>query len=614
MQLKIWMLMLCPLLGMAQMENYWQQEVRYKMDITLNSENHQFVGDQELTYFNNSPDTIHKVYYHLYFNAFQPGSMMDQRQRSLPDPDKRIGERILNLKPEEYGYHRIQRLSQGERELAYVIEQTVLKAELAEPIAPGDSTLLNMKFESQVPIQIRRSGRNNTEGIDYTMTQWFPKLAAYDSDGWHPDFYIAREFYADYGTFEVNIDIDADYVIAGTGILLNEEEIWHPGKEDKDGNAYWEMKKPKGKRRTWHFRAENVHDFAWAADPEYLRIRQKVSDTFELNHYFLRPYEKTWTRLPKFTAQFFELMNRQYGTYPYPQFSVIQGGDGGMEYPMCTMLKGTGNLKGLVGVTVHEAAHNWYYAIFGTNESRYPWMDEGFTSFTEEEILKIMWRDSTQNSHIQAYAKYLFLVNLGGVEPLSTPADSYERNRTYKISAYSRGALFLNQLRYIMGEKDFNRGMLEYYKRWKFKHPDPWDFIRLMEEVSDLELDWYLEYWVYTSKTIDYGIEGLEPEGFNSTRIQLKRYGEMPMPLEVRLKYTSGGEQTYFIPLSSMFGSKDSKWVTSARPWPWTHPTYDLVITKPMDQIELIEIDPNRFMSDVNLENNRWPGEEKKDD
>lgn len=611
MRLKILMIVLLPLTGLAQMENYWQQEVKYKMDITFDSDNHQFEGDQELTYFNNSPDTIRKVYYHLYFNAFQPGSMMDERQRSLPDPDKRIGERILNLKPDEYGYHRIDRLSQGETELAYFIEQTVLRAELAKPLPPGDSTVLKMKFHSQVPVQIRRSGRDNSEGIDYSMTQWYPKLAAYDPDGWHPDFYVAREFFADYGTFEVNIDIDADYVIGGTGVLSNEEEIWKAEEEDEDGNVYLELKKAEGKRRTWHFRAENVHDFAWAADPDYLRIRQQVSDSFEINHYFLKKYRKTWTRLPKFTAQFFELMNRHYGQYPYPQFSVIQGGDGGMEYPMCTMLKGTGNLKGLVGVTVHESAHNWYYAIFGTNESRYPWMDEGFTSFTEDEILKVMWRDSSENMHIQAYANYLFLVDKGEVEPLSTPADAYERNRTYGISAYSRGALFLNQLRYIIGEKDFNRGMLEYYERWKFKHPDPWDFIRVMEEVSDLELDWYLEYWVYTTKTIDYGIEGVEPEGLNTTRIKLKRYGEMPMPLEVRLKYTSGAEQTYFIPLSSMFGTKDSKWVTPAQPWPWTHPTYDLVITKPTDEIESITIDPKRFMCDVNLENNSWPSEEK---
>ena len=613
MRIRTVLLLLLPAIIVAQPGDYWQQEVKYKMDISFSSDNHQFKGNQELTYFNNSPDTIRKVYYHLYFNAFQPGSMMDERQRSLPDPDKRIGERILNLKPDEYGYHRINRLSQGEKELAYVVEQTVLRAELAQPLAPGDSTVLNMKFESQVPVQIRRSGRNNAEGVDYTMTQWYPKLAAYDTEGWHPDFYIAREFYGDYGSFEVKIDIDADYAIGGTGVLLNENEIWRESKKgDDDGNTYLELKKAEGKRRLWHFKAEDVHDFAWAADPDYLRIRQEVSESFTINHYFLKKYRKTWTRLPKYTAQFFELMNKHFGVYPYPQFSVIQGGDGGMEYPMCTMLKGSGNLKGLVGVTVHESAHNWYYAVLGSNEQRYPWMDEGFTSFTEDEILKVMWRDSSENMHIQAYANYLFLVQQGEVEPLSTPADSYERNRTYGISAYSRGALFLNQLRYIIGEKDFNRGMLVYYDRWKFKHPDPWDFIRVMEEVSDLELDWYLEYWVYTTKTIDYGIGELTSEGNNGTRVRLERHGEMPMPLEVRVKYTSGYEETYFIPLSSMFGTKDSKWVTSKAPWPWTHPTYDLVLPKKIGEIVSIDIDPKRFMCDVNLENNSWPPEEEK--
>lgn len=582
------------------------------MDVVFNTQEHRFYGVQELVYFNNSPDTITKVFYHLYFNAFQPGSMMDRRAQDLPDPDKRIGDRIASLSPDEIGYHRIKRLSQYEKELSYVIDQTVLLAQLAQPLAPGDSTVLRMNFESQIPVQIRRSGRNNAEGIDYTMTQWYPKLAAYDKDGWHPDFYIAREFFADFGTFEVNIDTDADQVIAATGVLTNEEEIWKKGKEVV-GNRYWELKKIDSPRRTWKFKAVNVIDFAWSSDPDYLRIKQQVNEDFELNHYFLKKYRKTWSRLPKYTAQFFQLMNRHYGKYPYPQFSVIQGGDGGMEYPMCTMLKGTGKIKGLVGVTVHESAHNWYYAVLASNESRYPWMDEGFTTFTEDEILKKMSGDTTVNAHIQSYANYLFLVDKGELEPLITPADHFARNRTYSISAYSRGALFLNQLRYIIGERDFNAGMLEYYDTWKLKHPDPWDFIRVMEKVSGLELDWYIEYWLYTTKTIDYGIADVQVEGTSSTKVTLEKPGDMPMPVEVRFTFANGSQRTYFIPVSSMFGTKESpnvKPVTNS--WPWTNRTYELTITSRMKDIVAIEIDPDRFTCDVNLENNSWPPKETK--
>lgn len=600
-------LLLLPFLLPAQ-TSYWQQEVRYRMDINFNSDKHQFEGFQELTYINNSPDTIDKVYYHLYFNAFQPGSMMDERSRSIADPDKRIGSRIADLKQDEQGYQRIRRLAQGDQELAVYLEQTVLKAELAKPLAPGDTTILNMSFEGQVPVQIRRSGRNNAEGIDYTMTQWYPKLAVYDEDGWHPNFYVAREFYGEYGSFEVNIEMDAEYVIAATGTLTNDAEIWQPSGGEE---SFWDLKPTDSKRRTWHFSAEQVHDFAWAADPEYLRIREQVSDELELNYYFLKKYRENWSRLPKFTTQFFELMSEQFGEYPYPQFSVIQGGDGGMEYPMCTMLKGTGNLKGLVGVTVHEAAHNWFYGVLGSNEYRFPWMDEGFTSFAEEEVLKTMWMDSTKNPHVQAYANYLFLVKEGQMEPLSTPGDLYTRNRTYSISAYSRGELFLSQLKYIIGEKSFNQGMLTYFDRWKFKHPDPWDFIKVMEDVSGLELDWYLEYWVYTTKTIDYAVLEVDIEGRQSTRVRLQKIGEMAMPLQLLVKKKSGAEMTYFIPVSAMFGYPESKWITPAPAWPWTHSDYDLIIPGPPDEIESIQIDPFRFMCDTDLSNNRWPAKEK---
>lgn len=577
------------------------------MDIELNTRQHQLKGSQELVYINNSPDTITRVYYHLYFNAFQPGSMMDERSRTLPDPDRRIGANILELKPDEQGYHRIQRLSQDDTELAYLINQTILKAELARALAPGDSTVLKMRFESQVPKQIRRSGRNNAEGIDYTMTQWYPKLAAYDKDGWHPDFYIAREFFADFGSFEVNIETDADQVIAATGQLTNDSEIWQEGKE-QEGNSFWELKKTDSKRRTWHFKAVDVHDFAWASDPEYLRIREQVTEDLELNYYFLKKYKKTWTRLPKYTTQLFELMSQHYGKYAYPQFSVIQGGDGGMEYPMCTMMKGTGNIKGLTGLVVHESVHNWYYGVLASNESRYPWMDEGFTTFVEEEIIKKLSGDSTVNAHIQAYANYLFLVDKGELEPLSTPADHYARNRTYSISAYSRGALFLSQLRYIIGVKNFNRGMREYYDLWKLKHPDPWDFIRVMEKVSGIELDWYIEHWVYTTKTIDYGIVAVEGEGLNSTKVVLEKLGEMPMPVELKFTFANGSERTYFIPVSSMFGTREGDQAKSViHAWPWTKRSYELVITYPIADVVMVEIDPDRFMCDVNLSNNSWP-------
>ena len=250
--------------------DYWQQRVDYVMNVTLDVSNHHVVGNQKLTYTNNSPDTLNKVYYHLYFNAFQPGSMMDVRSRNLPDPDRRVMDRISKLKDDEIGYQHILSLKQDGKDLTYQVTGTVLEVTLVKPILPKSKSVFEMKFESQVPLQIRRSGRNNREGIAYSMTQWYPKMAEYDFQGWHAYQYVAREFQAVWGDFNVKITTDPKYVIGGTGKLQNPEQIGY-GYESQGTD----VKKSIGDL-TWHFIAKDVIDFAWAADPDYTHDKAKV--------------------------------------------------------------------------------------------------------------------------------------------------------------------------------------------------------------------------------------------------------------------------------------------------------------------------------------------------
>ena len=603
---KLLLAALFPLAALAQpAPYYWQQEVHYTMDIDFDVENHQFSGKQVLKYTNNSPDTLNTVFYHLYFNAFQPNSMMDERSRSIADPDKRVGNRIVNLKESETGYHQIRLMEQDGQQVNVFISQTIMKVELAKPILPGETSTFNMEFDSQVPTQIRRSGRHNAEGIDYTMTQWYPKMAMYDEDGWHPDPYVGREFYADFGTFDVNISIDYNYVLGGTGVLTNREGIWSVKKEKK-GITTYKLNPSKMEKRQWKFHAENVHDFAWAADPDYIYQSMEGPDGLELNFYYLKEYKDGWEELPAYTAEFFGLMNKHFGHYAYPQFSCIQGGDGGMEYPMCTMLKGTGTAEDLAsGVMVHESAHNWYYGMLGSNEAQYPWMDEGFTSFAEYEILKMMGF-SEGNPHAKAYRAYTFIVQKEAEEPMSTPGDYFHINRAYSISSYYKGLLFLSQLRYIVGEENFNEGMHVYFDTWKFKHPDPWDFIRVIEKVSDIQLDWYLNFWMNTTKTQDYGIKEVNTRGRGMAEIVLERIGEMPMPVDLTIILNDGSEITYSIPLVSMQGTKEDKNILPAKEWPWTHPSYVFSTEIPMSTIKEIVIDKNEETADLNRENNRF--------
>jgi len=255
----------------AQSPQQWAQRVEYDMNVTLHADTHQYTGRQTLTYTNNSPDTLRTVYYHLYFNAFQPTSMMAMRNRDLPDPDGRIVPRIFNLAPDEQGRHRVQSLSQDGQSVSYDIRDTVMRVDLAEPIPPGTSTTFRMRWRAQVPLQTRRSGRDSRgDSIDYTMTQWYPKLAEYDERGWHADPYVNREFYAPYGTFDVEITLPAEYTIGATGQLQNPNEIGHGYALDGTGTWRPADDPPEADSLTWHFRAENVHDFAWSADPGYV--------------------------------------------------------------------------------------------------------------------------------------------------------------------------------------------------------------------------------------------------------------------------------------------------------------------------------------------------------
>jgi len=597
------------LVGMAYAQpDRWQQRASYQMEIDFDVNTHRYQGKQNLVYINNSPDTLYKVFYHLYFNAFQPGSAMDVRSRTILDPDRRVGDRISRLNPDEIGYQKIQTLQQNGVDLEYEVEGTILEVTLNEPILPHSSTIFDMTWEAQVPVQIRRSGRNNDEGIAYSMAQWYPKLCEYDYQGWHANPYVGREFYGVWGDFDVKITIDKDYIIGGTGYLQNPEEIGH-GYTDNDVQA-------RGDRLTWHFMAPNVHDFMWGADPDYTHDTFTREDGMVM-HFFYQKNERTeenWAMLPKVMDEAFAYINKTFGQYPYKQYSFVQGGDGGMEYPMSTLITGERSFNSLVGVSVHELMHSWYQMLLGTNESLYAWMDEGFTSYASSEVMNhlagkglLPGREAVENPHAGTYGGYARFALSGREEPLSIHSDHFITNSAYGVGSYTKGSVFLNQMEYIIGEEAFDSGLLRYYYTWRFKHPNVNDCIRIFEKESGLELDWYKEYWVYTTRTIDYGVQTVEADG-NDTKVTLAKEGIMPMPVDVLVTYQDGSEELFNIPLAIMRGnkpapSKDVKY-SVLDDWSWTNPSYEFTIDRPFAEISKVEIDPYRGMADVNTQNN----------
>lgn len=585
---------------------YWQQHVSYQMEIDMNVATHQFTGKQKLVYTNNSPDTLTKVFYHLYFNAFQPGSMMDIRSRTIPDPDQRVGDRISKLTPAEIGYHKIDKFTQDGQALKYQIQGTVVEVVLAKPILPGGKSEFLMDFNSQVPLQVRRSGRDNAQGIDYSMTQWYPKMAEYDDEGWHADPYVGREFYGVWGDFDVKISIDKKYTVGGTGYLQNPNEIGH-GYTTADAD----VKQPLGDKLTWHFVAPNVHDFAWAADPDYVHDTRQVPDG-PLLHFFYQPDTvRNWARLETDFVRAFGIMNEKFGKYPYKQFSVIQGGDGGMEYPMATLISPGTTYGGLLSVTVHEAFHNWYYGVLATNEAKYPWMDEGFTSYAQDYVLNALSTNPVENPHANDIGTLADLYKHGLQEPLTTHADHFQTNYGYSISSYVKGSVFLMQLEYIVGKEAFWKGLKRYHAQWGFKHPTPNDFIRVMEKASGLELNWFLDLWIGTTQHIDYAITDLEKEKKGRTEIILNRVGQIPMPLDIKVVDKDGNASWYYIPVGLMRGEKPAEEGQQGRTvlpdWEWTNPTYTFEVDTKKKKIESIVIDPSNRLADLDNTNGTYP-------
>ncbi len=577
--------------------SYWQQKADYKMEIDMDVENHQYKGTQELTYTNNSPDTLYRVFYHLYFNAFQPDSQMDVRSRTIEDPSNKILDRISKLTPSEIGYIRPTLLTQDGQNLQFEVVGTILEVLLNTPILPNTSTVFNMTWDAQVPIQIRRTGRYNTEGVAYSMTQWYPKLAEYDFEGWHAAPYIAREFHGVWGNFDVSIKLDENFIIGGTGYLQN---------GDKKGLG----EKSKRKTRTWHFSAPNVHDFAWAADKDYIHDTYLGPNGVTLNFYYKNNPEilENWKALQPKTADLLAYFNTHIGNYPYEQYSVIQGGDGGMEYAMCTLITGERKLGSLIGVTAHELAHTWFQFLLATNESKHEWMDEGFTSYISNMAMNELMEEEKENPNADSYRSYNYIATSNKEQPQTTQADRYNTNMGYGIAAYSKGAVFLSQLGYVIGKENLDKTLLRYYKEWSFKHPTPNDFIRVAEKVSGAELDWYLTDWTQTTNTIDYGIKEVLLEN-TKTKVSLERLGLMPMPIDINVIYEDGSVENFYIPLEMMRADKPNpnpsqKW-TVLPDWNWANPTYDFMIVNDK-KIKSIIIDASKLMADINLNNNTY--------
>lgn len=597
------------------LNKYYQQSIDYKINVDVDVQKNQYNGTQQIVYYNRSPDLLNKFYIHLYWNAFQPGSMMDQKIQSQgEEASKRLLEnigtqenlvlksKISLLHPEQYGWQRVISLKQDGVPLKYKVSGTILEVELAHPILPDSSSRFDMSWRAQIPAYIRRAGRNNPEGIKLSMAQWYPKVAAYDYEGWHADEYLGGEFYGVFGNFDVKINIDKDYIIGAGGILQNPKEV--------KGYGYDKAKVINGKT-LWHFKAKNIHDFAWAADPNFTVETDQIPKG-PLVYYVYQKGEQTknWSEAKPYIQKFYKEMASYYGKYPYPSYSFIQAGDGGMEYGMCTLIRGQiPNIDRLLGLMFHEAAHSWFQQVIGTNETTRAWMDEGMTSYATSLMEQKILNKTSEKTFLSSYEYYFNTRKAKKEEPMSLFSDFFRSDTGYVNAAYTKAETGLRQLSYIIGEEAFQKSLAEYYRTWRFKHPIERDFIHIAQRISGMNLKWYFNQWINTTNAVDYAIQKVIPEG-NKTKVILQRKEEIPMPIDLYVEYKDGSVELYYIPLRMMRGGKPNEQPnlkrTTLEEWGWTQKTYELYLPYPIDRVKSLRIDASRRLADIDEKDNIW--------
>jgi hypothetical protein len=579
-------------------QNSWQQNANYKIYIDVDVKKNTFKGSQEVLYTNNSPDTLNKVFFHLYFNAFRPESDMAERLNNGDDNNRRFDVNIKDLEPHEYGQLKVSNLKQDGLNIDSFVSDTILEVTLTNPILPGESSLFTMNFNGQIPITIRRAGRDSPMGVKYSMAQWYPKISEYDYEGWNTAPYTGREFHGVWGDFDVTIKIDKDFIVAASGYIQE---------TDPNNNKLGYLS---GKKRVWNFKAPKVHDFTWAADSEYIHDIYPGPNGVKLNFYYKNDPKiiANWKTLQPVTAELMDFFNNYIGEYPYEQYSVVQGGDGGMEYSMLTLLNYGEELIPLISVTSHELAHAWFQGVLATNEMNHAWMDEGSASYfgelAESHVFNIDFHPIFTE---RPYQDYISLATSGQEMPLATNANRFKFNRAYEDAAYDKGFVFLSQLNYIIGEKAFEKTIKNYFDKYKFTHPLPNDLRRVAEQSSGILLNWYLTDWTQTTNQIDYAIKSVESRKKKSV-ITLERIGLMPMPLEILVRYKDGNEEFYYIPISLMRGEKSKpeyadKWI-QLEDWSWAYKKYEFEIKSKMESIKSIDINPTGLLADVDTSNN----------
>ncbi|RMF08099.1 MAG: M1 family peptidase, partial [Candidatus Neomarinimicrobiota bacterium] len=606
----------------GQQTGYWQQRFRYTMQVQLHPEDHRVVAHSSIVYVNQSPDTLDRIYLHLYPRAFNPKSVKYREFLHALGRQGRAAGFMKNPEPYEWDLQ-IQDFSattsDGSATQSYELDDTIFRTLLPVPLVPGDSVRLELDWTLKVGRMFERAGEIDGQ---YNMAQWYPKLVVYDQTGWHPDvFHAEGEFYGEYGDFDVTLDVPNNYIIGATGVVTEGDPGWEAVRVDTSmGFSDWleqaQFPEPdSSRRRVVRFRARQVHDFAWVASPDY------VYESGEWNgiqvHVLYNKSHPQWSKVVVQRAEeALRWLSTQFGLYPWPQMTVtdrLRGG--GMEYPMLVM-----NGRESEGLIVHEIGHNWFYGILGNNEVDQAWLDEGFTTFqtrwhalTEypggnaprpwlKPYQQKFWKFTSYYDNDQWRA--IRAVTSGFDEPVQRKSYLYKSGANYGVNAYTKPSLMLHELKAILGEPVFLSAMQHYFHLWELKHVDEYRFRQAIEEAAGRELDWFFDPWLHDTRYTDFQLKSLRstpnPDGTWHTVVKVTQRGDRLLPPVVDLVFRDGSTQRLAEPDFL---------------WRWD---YTLEADSPQKPVKAI-VDPDNDFLDVDRRNNysgamsreilfNWPG------
>lgn len=600
--------------------NYWQQDVAYTIEARLDDSTDILHGETyELTYWNNSPDTLTELYFHLFTNAFQPGSHYHELWLQN-DREPEFGayeEEGLNLE--------ISKLKVNGQAVDTILDNTILRVNLNKPLYPGDSLQVSMQFKQyfeQGGSMRRRMKVYEHDGVKhFDAVHWYPSICVYDHKfGWTTEQHLDKEFYHDFGSFDVKVTLPEEYILDGTGVLQNKEQVLPENLRRKLDLANfkdkpWESKpgiiiEPSGKTKTWHFYAQDVHNFAWTADPTY-RIGEVKLGEVTVRALAQEGHASKWQQTAGFTAAVINTYSRDFGSYDWPKIIAADANDG-MEYPMLTL--DGGSYPQHQGLIAHEVGHMWFYGMLGSNEAYRAFMDEGFTQFltvwSMDELSghQKFLDNMTYNRFARSHFPYVKTVHEGFDYPLNTHSSQFRsairQGGGYGL-VYVKASTMLYSLKYVLGDSLFRKAMKHYVKKWKFCHPYPEDFRATIIDYTGADLNWFFDQWLTTTKSMDYAVEKVKKKGKGTYSVTFERKGEMQMPVDFDVYTEEGDTLKYHIPNTWFEKPTERKVLDKWYGFGKMYPTYTAEIEVD-GKIKGVKLDPEDLTGDVYRLDNKW--------